>query len=85
MRYTVTWTESADRELGEVWLSSTNRIGVSSASIEIDRLLKDDAHLKGNEVAEGLRGVNVPPLRFLFTASQADRIDKIAHFLTTPR
>ena len=78
MRYTVTWTKSADRDLTEVWLRSTDRSGVSAASHEIDQALRDDAHAKGNEVSEGLRGINIPPLRFLFTASQDDRVVEIA-------
>ncbi len=78
MRYTVTWTKSSDRDLGEAWLASSDRNGVSAASVEIDRILRDDAHLKGIEVAEGLRGINVPPLRFLFSANLNDRVVEIA-------
>lgn len=78
MRYTVTWTKSADRDLSEVWLRSKDRSGVSAASHAIDQALRDDPHLKGNEVSEGLRSINIPPLRFLFTANQDDRLVEIA-------
>ena len=78
MKFTVTWTKSADVELGELWLSSQDKSGVSAASFEIDRILQDDAQLMGHEIAEGLRAINVPPLRFLFTADIDDRIVVIA-------
>ena len=78
MRYTVTWTKSADKNLSEVWLRSKDRSGVSAASHQIDQSLREDAHVKGNEVSEGLRPINIPPLRFLLTANQDDRIVEIA-------
>jgi hypothetical protein len=78
MKYTVTWTKSADLELAAIWLGSSDRKAVSSTALEIDRILRIDAHLKGTELSEGLRVVNLPPLRFLFSANEADRVVEIA-------
>jgi len=57
--FTVTWTKSADRDLGELWIASTDRSGASAASFKIDQILRDDPDRKGNEVAEGLRAINL--------------------------
>jgi hypothetical protein len=62
MKYTVTWTGSADQELADLWIRSSDRNAISLAAFEIDRILRIDAHLKGNEVSEGLRAINLAPL-----------------------
>lgn len=78
MRYTVTWTKSADGDLAEVWIASADRGAVSAAASEVDRVLRDDPERKGIEICEGLRAINLPPLRFLFSVRRDDRIVEIA-------
>ena len=85
-RYTVTWVPNAQDELAQIWLDAPDRQAVTAATHRIDRELAEDAPTKGTEVSEGLRELIVPPLKVLFTASEADRLVVVAkvHFLRPP-
>ena len=72
-RYTVVWVQSVEDELVDLWLASNDRNQVTAATHAIDKELGTDAELKGNDLAEGLRAINVPPLRVIFTVSRDDR------------
>lgn len=77
-RYTVVWVQSVEDELVEIWLASNSndRIAITSATHAIDGELSRDAEGKGENVAEGLRALNVPPLR-IFTVITDDRVVEV--------
>ena len=77
-RYTVVWLRDAIDELGEIWLSSTDRNAVREASAEIDRELATNAKAKGNPLSEGLRTYDAPPLRAVYSVSDPDRKVEVA-------
>lgn len=77
-RYTVVWLRDAINELGEIWLAATDRNAVTSASEEIDRNLATDAATKGKPLSEGLRVVDAPPLRAVFSVSDPDQKVEVA-------
>ena len=54
-RYTVVWVKSAEDELVELWIASSDRSAVAAATHEIDRQLTTDPALKGEFLREGLR------------------------------
>lgn len=67
------WDHRAEDDLAETWLKSNNREAVSIASRRVDQLLSNDADQMGTELHEGLRGLDVPPIRVLFEAYPDDR------------
>ncbi|MBI5759337.1 MAG: type II toxin-antitoxin system RelE/ParE family toxin [Planctomycetales bacterium] len=72
-RYTVLWMRSAQRELAQLWVASSNRNAIALAANLIDSELTTDAGAKGIEIGEGIRGLFVPPLRILFAVNEQDR------------
>ena len=76
-RYTVVWHDDAQDQLAELWMNASDRRLVTLAANAIDRHLANDAETKGIGVEGGLRQAIVPPLRLLFSVSEADRIVKI--------
>lgn len=77
IRYTVVWVQSVEDELIEIWLGAEDRNAISSATHAIDHELSTDAESKGEDLAEGLRSLNVPPLRVIFTVSTDDRLTEV--------
>ncbi|MEM8671807.1 MAG: type II toxin-antitoxin system RelE/ParE family toxin [Planctomycetota bacterium] len=76
-RYTVVWVKSVEDELVEIWLAASDRDDIAAATYAVDKELGSDARLKGKEVAEGLRSLNIPPLRIIFTVSEDDRLVEV--------
>jgi hypothetical protein len=68
----VTWHPSAERELAEIWLNAENRIAVTRAANEIDRLLASDPLGQGEEFY-GDRLLVVLTLAVTYTVNQLDR------------
>jgi hypothetical protein len=79
-RYTVTTTPKAEDELARLWMNATDRSAVARAADEIDRMLRDDASSKGDEIGSGLRQLTVGPLVAEFAISDPDRIVTIWSF-----
>jgi hypothetical protein len=76
-RYTLIWWESADEELTRLWLASQERSRITEAAREIDRLLANQAGFIGDEVHEGLRALEVEPLRVQFSVDDDDRLVRV--------
>ncbi len=76
-RYTVVWVKSAQDELADLWLNSSERNAVTTAVDAIDRELGEDAPSKGSEVCEGLRSFFAPPLKAIFSVYEDDRIAEV--------
>ncbi len=77
-RFTVTWWDDAVQELAQLWIDSDDRGGLTAATLEIDAELSRDPHLEGQEVSEGLRRIDVGPLRAYFIVSETDRRVEVA-------
>jgi hypothetical protein len=77
-RYTVVWVKSADDELAELWLSSSDRTAVTTAAFEAHQQLSFDAFAKGEPLREGLRVLIKPPLRLVFSVNEDDRLVEVA-------
>ena len=75
--YTVVWVQSVEDELVEIWLAANDRNVITSATHLVDQELGTDADSKGENVAEGLRALTVPPLRVIFTVSTTDRLVEV--------
>lgn len=76
-RYTVVWVQSVEDELVELWLAANDRNDITAATHSVDQKLGSDAARKGEELAEGLRSLNIPPLRIVFTVSEDDRLVEV--------
>ncbi|HMT21693.1 MAG TPA: hypothetical protein PKE20_10695 [Promineifilum sp.] len=81
MRFTVVWNPTAIDELGEIWLSATNRDDVSLDADTIDRHLADDAQLKGRAL-EMDRLLVLSTLAVKFNVSEADRLVRILQIVS---
>ena len=79
MRFTVVWLQDARDELTERWLASTDRDAVTRAAHRIDQELSIDPMQRGTPLAEGLRKLDVPPLRVYFSVRDQDRIVEITN------
>ncbi len=77
MRYTVTWKESALDELAMLWMSATDRAAVSNASNEIDRLLLNNPHTRGESREEQDRILSVSPLTIDFRVLPDDLLVQV--------
>lgn len=72
--HAVDWWKAADEELLRLWLDTPSlRLEISSASHEINRLLAAQAESIGEEVHEGLRKLEIAPLRVQFSVESEDR------------
>jgi len=85
-RYIVTWIESAQAELAQIWIDASDRQAVTAATHAIDKELVEDAATKGSELREGLRELSVSPLRVLFIVREEDRLVEVSkvRYLPSP-
>ena len=74
IRSTVIAVPSVEGDLARIWIGASDRQAIAQASDAIDRLLREDAHQKGDEAGQGLRQLIVPPLIAKFTVNEDDRI-----------
>lgn len=73
MRYTVGWSASAQSELAEVWLESTDRNAVAAASNGIDAFLAVSPNDPRCEVVAGAGILIIGPLGVEFRIRETDR------------
>lgn len=74
IRYTVTYARVALDALARLWLNSRDRASISVAGDEIDRILRDDASQKGDQIDRGFRQLIVSPLVTEFSVNDDDRV-----------
>jgi lipoyl synthase len=79
VKFTVVWSHSALKELGDIWLASSDRASVTKASAKIDRQLKADPLSAGESRGGRLRILIAPPLSVLFKVSLDDRMVTVLH------
>jgi mRNA-degrading endonuclease RelE of RelBE toxin-antitoxin system len=72
-RYTLTYSTVAQAEMARAWLTASNRQAVTDAIDGAERELSRDANDKGVEVSEGLRRLDIPPVRLQFSVEEDDR------------
>ncbi len=77
MRYSVLWTPDAENDLASIWVVADNRADVTAAGDEIDAILREDAHLKGESRHGRLRILFVAPLAIDFEVMQDDCIARV--------
>jgi plasmid stabilization system protein ParE len=79
MRYTVVWSNSAQNELTEIWLSAAaDRAQITKAAHQVDQELGTHPEANGVEFY-GDRLLVVPPLQLVFNIRANDRIVEILH------
>jgi plasmid stabilization system protein ParE len=74
MNWTVTYSPSAEKDLAEIWLVSSDQAEVAQAADEIDRLLGLDPFNAGESRDAGARIVVQFPLAVEFDIREHDRI-----------
>ena len=77
MHYTVLWSENAENQLAETWLTAPDRRAVTQAQADIDAELAHVPLQKATHVAEGLYRLRIAPLQVLFDVSEADRLVRV--------
>ena len=77
MRFTVTWSPSAQIQLARLWLAAADRNSVTAAQHQIDQLLRVDPHLRGFPFF-GDRVLSVAPLHVRFSIDTMDMIVEVA-------
>lgn len=80
-RYQVVSRPEVDDELADIWLnSSADKEAIRRAVTLVERSLAANPTQAGSHVAEGLWGIDVPPLRVFYTVDESRRIVYLAQF-----
>lgn len=66
MSYTVEWLEPAEQELAAAWLRSSDRMAVTNAANELDRLLRIAPESQGESRPGGRRIAFCKPLAIIY-------------------
>lgn len=77
MKYTVTWTEAALDELATIWSQADDRVAVTAASNEIDRLLGASPYTQGESRRGNVRVMFEGSLGADFAVFVNDRIVQV--------
>ena len=84
MRFTVVWEPEAYNDLADLWLNAVDRDRIVFLAESIDLELTVDPFWKSAELSEGLRALNLPPLRILFTVNVEDRVVDVERIIRLP-
>ena len=74
MRFTVSWTPTAQQNLAAVWMAADDKAAITSAANTIDVLLAADPESRGELRFDTVRSLSVPPLGVDYEIVEADRI-----------
>jgi plasmid stabilization system protein ParE len=85
MKYTVQWTQTAERFLAEVWLDAADRDAVTRAAHALDQTLRNDAHLQGESREGNVRILFESPLAAHVEVLPDDRTAFVLTVWTTRR
>ncbi len=77
MKYTVVWTPSAEQHLAVLWLDSARRAEITKAADTLDKQLRINPELQGEQRNEGDRVLFNPPLGILFEITEEDRMVRV--------
>lgn len=71
MFFTVSYVQVAQAELAQVWMDARDQSAVTRASHEIDRLLRTQPQMVGEELGD-YRRLEVTPLEVVYSVSPDD-------------
>src|SRR4051794_6517402 len=77
VRYFVDWKPDALNGLSAAWVALADKAAVNDADAEIARLLARDPLAVGSHTSEGLRKLDVPPLRAYYSVDVANRVVEV--------
>lgn len=77
MRYSVVWSQDADDDLLNIWLSAANRGAITAAQSRIDSELAIHPLRNADHLAEGLYRLELSPLCVVFEVSDADALIRV--------
>jgi hypothetical protein len=77
VNYFVDWKQDAIDGLSAAWVAIADKASVNDADAEITRLLARDPFAVGSHASEGLRQLDVPPLRAYYTVDVTNRVVKV--------
>ncbi len=77
--YTVVSSPEVENDLAAIWTAATDRAQVSTAANNADELLAANPKESSTEICEGLRRLDIPPLRFYFTIREDDRLVEVSN------
>jgi hypothetical protein len=72
--FTVTWEESAEDELAQLWADALDKRALTRAADRVEVDLRRDGHLLGESRPDGRRIHFEPPLGILFEVREPDRL-----------
>lgn len=72
-RFNVIWWRFARAKLADLWLEATDKLAVTAAANEIDRLLADDPAGCAEASHEGLYRLTIKPLTVQYSVEAAKR------------
>ncbi len=67
MNFEISWLQSVENRLAAIWEAAPNRKSVIEAAYQIEQELKRKGERAGEPLSEGMRVLNIEPLRALFT------------------
>jgi hypothetical protein len=73
MKYAVVWSPDAENDLAAIWVDAA----VTAAGDELDVILREDAHLKGESRHGRVRILFLAPLAIEFEVRRDDRIARV--------
>jgi hypothetical protein len=74
MRYTVSWTPTAEQDLAALWIAAADRDAFTSAANTIDALLAEDPESRGEPCFDTVRTLSIPPVGVDFEVIEPDRL-----------
>jgi plasmid stabilization system protein ParE len=77
MNYTVVWVGTAERQLAEIWVSTSNRAGVTETARMIERELASHPQWIGESRDLGQRILLMPTLGVRYEVSPSDRLVRV--------
>jgi len=80
-RYTVVALPEVEKELAAIWTDASDRSQVSIAANHADELLATNPEKSSTEISEGLRKLDIPPLRFYFAIREEDCVVEISNVI----
>lgn len=73
MKYTVLWTNGAERDLAAIWFAAEDRDAITRASHELDKRLENDPPMHGESRYGRVRIQFAPPLGMEFEVIEESR------------
>jgi hypothetical protein len=79
MTYVVDWLEDAENEFASLWLQSSDRQAITTASNVLDQRLRLDPENEGESRPQGRRILFCKPLGIYFRVLRDQRLVQVLH------